>query len=385
VVRGAVDVNPGVQDPAGKEGIDDILGGLFSYGTTTYDRIAYQTELDKIAANVSAGTGFGLDVLTPNFQRGMQLLADDELHPALPEQAFAIVKKQTVDSLAGTVKSPDYKTSRALVEALYPPGDPARRSATPQSAGSVTLDDVKHYYAQAYRPDLTTIVIVGDVTPAAARAAVDATFGGWKSEGPKPNIYPPAVPPNKAASAVIPATGRVQSQVTLAETVPMTYNDPDYALLLLGNTALSGGFYASLLFHDLRELHGYVYTVGSSLSGGHNRSLFSVSYGADPQNVARAAKLVTDDLVALQKKPLPAERLLKAKALVIGELPVRRESYEGLAGQLLGYASTGRPLDQDRITAAAQLNATGEQLRAAFAKWIRPGGFVRVVQAPAGK
>ena len=31
---------------------------------TTYDRIAYQTELDKIAANVSAGTGFSLDVLS---------------------------------------------------------------------------------------------------------------------------------------------------------------------------------------------------------------------------------------------------------------------------------------------------------------------------------
>ena len=385
VVRGQIASNAGVQDPPGRDGIDDIVGGLFSYGTTTYDRLAYQAELDKIAASASAGTGFGLDVLTEDFERGMQLLADDELHPAFPEPAFAIVKQQTVDSLMGTVKSPDFKVARALATALYPPGDPARRTATPATAGSVTYDDVKRFYAATYRPDLATIVIVGDVTPAAARAAVDATFGGWKAEGPTPNIYPPAVPPNKTASAVIPATGRVQSQVTLAETLPLSYRDPDYPLLQLANTALTGGFYASLLFHDLREVHGYVYTVNSSLGGGRNRSVFSVSYGADPKNVARAARLVIDDLVALQRKPLAADRLLRAKALVIGQLPVSRESYEGLASQLLAYAATGRPLDQDRISAQAQLQATPERIRAAFAKWIRPADLVRVVQAPAGK
>ena len=384
VVRGLVQNNAGVQDPSGKDGIDDVVGGLFSFGTTTYDRIAYQTELDRIAANVGAGRSFSLDVLTNNFDRGVQLLADDELHPAFPADAFAIVKQQTVGALTGVVKSPGYKTSRAIADALYPPGDPARRSATPQSVSSLSLDDVKAYYGATYRPDLTTIAVIGDVTPETARATIEKYFGGWSVAGATPNVYPPAVPPNKAGHAVVPATGRVQSEVTLAETLPLTYSDADYPVLQLANTALTGGFYASLLFHDLRELHGYVYSVDSSLSGGHNRSTFNVTYGADPQNVSRAAKLVTDDLTNLQKKPLTAERLTRAKALVIGELPVRQESYDGLASQLLGYASTGRPLDQDRIAARAQLAATPEQVRAAVAKWIRPEDFVRVVQGPAG-
>jgi zinc protease len=97
--------------------------------------------------------------------------------------------------------------------------------------------------------------------------------------------------------------------------MPLTYKDADYPLLRLANTVLTGGFYASLLFHDLRELHGYVYNVDSSLNAGHNRSTFTVSYGADPQNVARARKLVIDDLSALQVKPISAERLIRAKAL----------------------------------------------------------------------
>ncbi len=385
VVQGEVLGNPGLQDPPGKDGIDDIVDGLFSYGTTTYDRIAYQTELDKIAATVSAGKSFGLDVLSSDFDRGVALLADDELHPAFPAQAFAIVKQQAVGSLTGAVKSPDYKAGRALANALYPAGDPARRTATPQTAGAVTLDDVKSFYAATYRPDLTTIVVVGDVTPEHARGAIESAFGSWKAAGPTPDVFAPAVPPNKPSRAVIPATGRVQADVMLSETVPIGYGHPDYPVLRLGNTALSGGFYASLLYHDLREVHGYAYTVSSSFSAGHNRSSFTVDYGADPQNVGPAAKLVVDDLTALQKKPLAADRLIRAKALVVGELPVRQESYDGLAGQLLGYASTGRPLDEDRIEARAELQTTPERLRAAFAKWIRPADFVRVIQAPAGK
>ena len=385
VLRGEVLHNPGLQDPAGKEGIDGILDGLFSYGTTTYDRLAYQAELDKIAANASAGSSFSLDVLSKNFDRGLDLLADDELHPRLPADAFEIVKQQTVGELTGEIASPDYKAQRALSNALYPDGDPSRRAATPQSAGSVTLDDVTSYYHSTYRPDLTTIVIVGDVTPEGARASVERAFGAWKAQGPTPNVFPPAVPPNKAAQAAIPATGRIQSDVTLAEVLPLTYRDADYPAVLLANTVLSGGFYASLLYHDVREVHGYAYSVDSSLAPGRNRSLFSVTYGADPQNVGNAERIIVDDLASLQRKPLSAERLTNAKALVLGSIPLRKESYDGLAGQLLTYAGQGRPLDADVIAARAQLAATPATVQAAMAKWIRPRDFVRIVVGPAGK
>jgi zinc protease len=382
-VRGEVLHNGGVQDPVGKEGIGDILGGLFSYGTTTYDRIAYQTELDKIAANVSAGTSFSLDVLADQFDRGLDLLADQELHPALPENAFQIVKQQTIGELTGSVKSPDYLAQRALANALYPANDPARRASTPQSASRVTLADVKSFYAATFRPDLTTIVVIGDVTAERARASVERAFGGWKANGPTPNIFPPPVPMNKPSAVAIPATGRIQAQVTLAETVPITYNNADYPLLQLANTVLSGGFYASLLYHDVREVHGYAYTVESAISAGRNRSTFSVQYGADPRNIANAERIIVSDLGSLQKTDLTADRLVRAKALVVGSLPVARESYDGLAGELLAYATTGRPLDQDRISASKQLAATPAAVRAAFARWIRPNGFVRVVVGPA--
>ncbi len=385
IVRGVILNNAGVQEPSGKEGIASIVDGLFSYGTASYDRIAFQTELDKIAASVSAGRSFGADMLTAKFDRGVELLADDELHPAFPDAAFSVVKQQTIGTLTGTVKTPDYKAGVATVNALYPPGDPARRTATPASVGTITLDDVKSYYAKTFRPDLTAIVVVGDVTPEHARAAIEKWFGGWKADGPRPSVYPPAVPPNKAASATVPATGRVQSEMRMTETIPIAYDDPDFPVLQLANTVLTGGAFGSLLYRDLRETHGYVYFVNSTLAPGHNRSTFAVSYGSDPQNVTRAARLVVDDLASIQRTPLSAERLTRAKALVLGEVPLGRESYDGLAGELLSYAETDRPLDSDRLDAAAQLAATPERVRAVTAKWIRPNDFVRVVVAPAAK
>ncbi len=384
VVRGQIGMNAGVEDPPGKEGVQEFVSALLPYGTTTYDRLQYQSELDKIAADVSTGPGFSLDVLSANFDRGVALLADDELHPAFPANAFSIVKSQTVGELTGTVKSPDFLAHQALVQALYPPGDPARRTATPETAGSITLADVKTAYRTAYRPDLATIVVIGDVTPAAARTTIEKYFGDWKADGPKPDLYPPKVPPNTAHAATIPATGRIQAEVGLSETLPLTYNDADYPLLRLANTVLTGGFYASLLFHDLRETHGYVYTVSSSLSAGHNRSTFGVSYGADPDNIARAEKLIISDLTTLGREPIDSDRLTRAKALVLGELPVSVESYDGIGDQILTTAEREQPLDEFTREAAAMLAATPAAVQAAIAKWIRPTDFVRIVTGPAG-
>jgi zinc protease len=351
VVRGDIGMNPGIEEPADKDGVGGIISELLPYGTTTYDRLGYQAELDKIAAAVSTGPNFSLDVLTANFDRGMQLLADDELHPAFPAQAFRIVKEQTVGELTGTVTSPDFLAHEALVKALYPPGDPARRTATPQTAASISLDDVKAVYAKTYRPDLTTLVVIGDITPDAARATVQKYFGSWQARGPKPYLYPPKVVPNTAHDATIAATGRIQSEVGLTETLPLSYNDADYPVLRLANTVLTGGFYASLLFHDLRELHGYVYTVSSNLAPGRNRSTFSVSYGADPQNIGRAQKLVIDDLTKLQHEPLETDRLTRAKALMLGELrlrPYKPRSRNG-SGPTTSFASSPARRDHSGV------------------------------------
>ncbi|MDE3171209.1 MAG: insulinase family protein, partial [Acidobacteriota bacterium] len=98
-VYGGIRTNPDVQQPESQQGVADVLGQLFDYGTTTLDRIAFQKALDDIAAHESSGTSFSLQVLPEHFDRGVQLLAENELHPALPEGAFKIVQAQTARSV----------------------------------------------------------------------------------------------------------------------------------------------------------------------------------------------------------------------------------------------------------------------------------------------
>ena len=382
-VTGTILNNPQVQEPAGKDGVSAIESQLLQYGTTTYDRIAYQQQLDAIAANVRAGTYFTLGVPSAGFERGMQLLADQELHPALDAKYFTIVKTQVEKGVVDEEHSPGHLAQVALSDALYPAGDPLRRFATPATVGSVTLDDVKAWHALAYRPDLATIVVTGDVTADQAKSVAEKYFGAWTASGPKPTVYPSPVPLNAAKNVNVPATGRVQSSVELVENIDLHRTDAEWPAMQVANTALTGGFYSSLLYHDLREVHGFAYFVGSNVEAGKYRSTFRINYASDPQNVVPAQRQVVAVLDGLRANGLESDRLVRAKALLMGDVPIREASYQGVGDLLLDYAYRGLPLDQNLIDAKNELDVTEAQLKTALAKYVRPNAFVRIVTGPA--
>ena len=382
-VMGSVKHNSDLQTAAGMDGVDGLLDGLYSYGTQTMDRLAYQKALDDIAANESAGYGFSVVVLKDHFSRGVELLADNELHPALPAQAFEVVKQQTTQFVAGNLQSPSYKTSRALDLALLPAGDPSLRETTPATLAKVTLDDVKKYHDSTVRPDLTTIVVIGDVTPAEAKTVIEKWFGDWKAVGPKPETTLPAVPMNKASAANVADPEAVQDSVDLAEQINLNRFDPDYYPLQLGNHVLGGGFYATRLYHDLRQVAGYVYYVGVDASASKTRGTFSVDYGCNPENVSKARALVQRDLNQMRTQNVSDAELHQAKALLLRQIPLSESSEEAVAHGFLGRAEIGLPLDEPIRAAKTYYALTADQVRAAFFKLVRPDDLVQVVRGPA--
>jgi len=382
-VRGSVKHDADLETPAGHEGVSDVLEGLFSYGTETLDRLAFQKALDDIAANESAGYSFSLNVLKDQFSRGVQLLADNELHPALPAQAFTVVRQQTAQFVAGNLQSPGYRTSRALDLALLPAGDPVLREATPDTLGKVSLNDVKQYHATTIRPDLTTIVVIGDVSPAEARSVIEKWFGDWKAAGPKPNTTLPPIPPNKPSTVTVPDPERVQDSVILAEQLNLNRFDPDYYPLQLANHVLGGGFYATRLYHDLRQVAGYVYTVDVSLGATKTRATYTVTYGCDPENVSKARTLIQRDLDQMRTDDVSADELHQAKALLLRQLPLSESSEDAVAEGLLRRAEAGLPLDEPIRAAHKYFEQSAADVKAAFSRQIRPGDLVQVVRGPA--
>lgn len=372
-----------LETPPGKEGVSDVLDELFDYGTTSLDRLAFHKALDDIAASETGGQVFSLRVLKQYFARGVELLAANELNPRLPADALQVVRKETADFAGGQLATPSYRADRALEKALLPMNDPELREATPKSISSITLDDVKAYYRKVFRPDLTDIVVIGDVTPEEARKAMEECFGRWKAEGAKPDITLPPVAVNKrSVSFNVGDPTSIQDSVVLAEELAINRFDPDYYPLQLGNHVLGGGFYATRLYHDLREVTGYVYTVGDTLAAGKTRSSYSVNYACDPANVSKAAALVKRDLMLMQTQDVSPSELMQGKALLLRQIPLSESSEDAIAGQLLDRATIGLPLDEQQRAAARYFNMTAADVRSAFARRIRPDDFVSVVRGP---
>jgi zinc protease len=381
-VFGRIKTNPDLEAPKGQEGVSQVLENLFSYGTTTLDRLRFQKALDDIGANESAGASFSVQVLREHFDRGVALLASNLLQPALPESAFKVVRQETADAVAGELKSPRYLARFAMREALYPKGDPELRQATPSSVAALKREDIKAYYGKAFRPDLSTIVVVGQVTADDAKAVIKKYFGGWTAVGAKPQTDLPSVPNNKPSAAAVPDPSRVQDEVMLAQTLALSRSDPDYYALQLGNHVLSGAFYATRLYRDLREEAGLVYTVESTLSAGKTRSSFMIAYACDPPNVGKARALAMRDLRQMQTAPVTPAELQQAKTLLIRQIPLSESNVNGIAAQLLELSILDLPLDEETRAAKRYLEITAGQVQASFAKWIRPDDFVQVTLGP---
>ena len=208
----------------------------------------------------------------------MQLMADDELHPALPAEAFSVVLQQTAQLVAGNRKSPGYRSSRALATGLLPAGDPSLCEATETSIAKFTLDQFRQYHQVTMQPDLTTIVIVSDVSPADTQAMVKKWFGAWKASGAKPETTLPPAPLSEASAVNVANAEKVRDSVRLAEELPMKRLDPDHYTLQLGNHVLGGGLYATRLYRDLREETGFVYTVDVALAASKSHARNEVAY-----------------------------------------------------------------------------------------------------------
>ena len=382
VIRGSIRNSPDLYEPRGKDGVSQIAEALLPWGTTTYDREQYQAQLDAIAANTDLGPSFETTVQAKNFDRAVQLLADGMLHPAFPAAAFTLIKNNTTRTLTAVEHQPQTQAAIARTNALYPPGDPRRRRATAATVAAITPDDVKHWYNFAYRPDLTTIAIVGDVKPQYAREVIQRYFGSWKATGKKPSFKYPVVKSGKTTSVTVTSPTSTHSEVTLTQVINVHRGNPDAIALELANTMLSDEGTGSMLFRDLRTDRGYVYEVDSSMDIGRSSSTFSIDFSSDAKNVSRAQAAAVAAIRRLQLKPVPDIELQRAKALLLAQRVLPLDSYSGIAGDILDTAKSGISAEDEDLFWLRLLTTTPAQVRDAMRRWIRPTSFSRVITAP---
>ncbi|HEY2446688.1 MAG TPA: pitrilysin family protein [Rhizomicrobium sp.] len=381
-VYGHIRNRPETETPKGQEGVADALAQLLPYGSERLDRVAFEEALDRIGAQEVPGTDFSVQALAGEFDRATALLADNELHPRLPAEAFPIVRERVARIAAATLASPEHLTLHALRAGLFPKDDPSLREATPEAVRALSLDDVRAYYKTVFRPDLTTLIVIGHVDPAEARRTIEKYFGSWTANGPKPDTDLPQAPPNEATTVAVPDASRVQDNVYLAQTLSMSRSDPDYYALELGNAVLAGGFYASRLSIDLRKTSGLVYSVNSALQSGRTRSIWLINYASDPDKAKRAAAIAAEDVRRMQSAAVGEGELGRAKAILLREMPLAESSVNEIARAFAERRELNLPLDEPQLAARRYIALTPADVQTAFRKWMRPGDLVRASQGP---
>ncbi|MBV8804644.1 MAG: insulinase family protein, partial [Sinobacteraceae bacterium] len=381
-VFGHIRNRPETEEPPGREGVNQLLELLLPYGSEKLDRVAFEQALDAIGAREHAGVDFSVQAIAEKFEPAVALLADNELHPALPQSAMTILQGQVAQGVDARSHTPGFLAQRSLRQSMFPKDDPSLRTPTGETVRSLSLDQVKEYYRYAFRPDLTTIVVIGKTTPDQARAMIERYFGSWAATGPKPPIDLPTAPPNGPGAIAVPDDTRVQDIVVLAQNLNLTRADPDYYPLELGNALLGGGFYSTRLSIDLRKNNGLVYSVGSMLQAGRTRGAYLIEYACDPANVSKAADIATREVKTMQTAPVTPEELVRIKAMLIRQIPLGESSVDEIAHGMIGRLDLDLPLDEPTLAARRYVGLSANDVQAAFAKWMRPDDMVRVTQGP---
>jgi zinc protease len=77
-----------------------------------------------------------------------------------------------------------------------------------------------------------------------------------------------------------------------------------------------------------------------------------------------------------------AQELHQAKLMMLRDIPLAESSVDYIAQGWLAYSALGLPLDERVRAGKFYMNLDANDVKSAFAKWIRPGDLVEVTQGP---
>jgi zinc protease len=272
---------------------------------------------------------------------------------------------------------------RAYNRLLLAGDDPSLRQPSAGSVSSITREDLVSYSQRYWRPDLTTITVVGDVSPAQVRATLESAFGAWQNAGSKPDPHLMPMPPASSGHDYI---GTAANQVYIRLGQPaISRSSPDYNTFLVLNQILGGsGAYESRLWQELRQKRGLVYNVNSTLDADADRGDFRVELNASPERVVEAVKFVRRELQRLRDEPVSATELQEAKVRLVSNALLEESSSSGQAKQLMDIATNGLPLDYYRTLNERFAQITAADVQRVARAYLRPERLVEVYAGPSG-
>ena len=367
-------------EPPGKEGLASIASALLSYGSANYDYTAQHRLGDDLGAGIGFGSSFGAHGLARDTDKLLDALADDVRRPLLPEDRFVLIRQNSAVAVERRVIDPGYRASRAFAEALYPANDPALRESSKTSLQSITIDDVRAFVKKYHRPDLTTLVVVGDVDPDAVRTSVIRAFGDWHADGPAPDPHLHPIPLPSPVRKIV-ETPSLDVSVELGQPAPAE-GDVDADAFMLADALLDDQSFASRLFVEVRQKRGLVYNIGTTYSSDRDRGTWVASFRAVPAKVDAAEALVRDQVKRLQNELVDPEELRRCATRQAARILMAEQATAAIAGDLMNIGSDRLPPDYYATLAERYAKVTPTDVRRAAREYFHPDHFVEIRTGP---
>ena len=371
-------------DPPGKYGVASLAAAMLEEGAGSRSALEIADAIDYLGADLGATTtsdlsAVRLHVPVARLADALPIMADVALRPTFPKDELDRQRQQRLTSLLQGRDDPPTISSVAFSRILYGKG---HRYGTPQMGTAETIktftsDDLRTFYASAFRPENAVLIAVGDIAADTAMPLFEKNFGAWKASGAAAVEKLPATdePPARQLY-LIDKPGAAQSQIRIGR-IGVPRSTTDYFPIQVLNTILGGSF-SSRLNNNLREVHGYSYGAGSGFDMRGGAGPFSASAGVQTDKTSEALKEFVYELNAILK-PVPVEELARAKNYVALRYPSAFETTGDISRRLEDALVYKLPDDYFSKYVQNIQAVTAADVQRAAQKYIKPDHLAVVI------
>lgn len=337
-----------MREPASKAGLANIAANVLSEGTKDMSGAEIARRMDNLGAQFGTGGGYSaafvdLTALKNVYGEALAIAAKTLMEPSFPQAEFERAKNQAIAAFAQSHSRTAGLAGDAFMLAAFDSTAPMARPAG-LTLPTLTRGDVLNWAKTMYSPATTTVLMVGDITPGEARAALTRAFGGWNVPAPAlPAVANPVNPAKGVRIVLVDRPASVQSTVIIGRP-GFVATDPDYLPLLAVNHVL-GGAVSSRLNTNLREKHGFTYGAFSGLDIRRGAGAFRLSTEVRTNATDSAIVEAVNEYRRIVNEPVPEAELRGYVNNLVSGFPNAVQTVQGLQGRLQNLILWGLPPD----------------------------------------
>jgi len=365
-----VDKDPVLEKDAA--GYLDMVGELLSKGTKTRTKPEIDQQVDFLGASLfSDANGVNGSCLSKHSDKLLEIMSDVLLNPVFPQEELDKSKKRAESGLASQKDDANAIAGNVASILRYGKDHPYGENMTEATLAKINLEQIKNHYNTYFKPNISYLVVTGDVTKAQAEKQAKQYFGNWGKGEVTTHKY--GIPRAPAITQVnfVHKSGAVQSVINITYPVDLQPGTPDVIRSRVTNTLL-GGYFNSRLNNNLREGHGWTYGSGSALNpdklvGSFNASA-SVRNAVTDSSIIEALK----EMRRLSEEKVGNDELQVVKNVMAGNFSRSLEEPGTVATFALNTARYKLPADYYERYLEVLQNVTAEEVQDMAKKYIRP-------------